>query len=216
MREKHWLVFGLLVVSPAFASNPGEPFDCADWSLGPGITCAIAKPFPCLLTTDPPGNGNGGSTRNGDGTPHPICVPDVNDLADTGLDKLVDAEGNVYALDDVGGDSGGMACDDPAGGGPNWNLHLVRFDGAGDAVVASLARERCLGFFEPTQRDRVVSASAFIDPEHGRIFVATRMTSGIGDGFDGHQLFELSGFPAAPAPKGPPFGVGMGRGPVPR
>jgi hypothetical protein len=44
----------VVCLSPAYASNPGEPLDCSDWVfLEPGFSCSNRIPYPCESTFDP-------------------------------------------------------------------------------------------------------------------------------------------------------------------
>ena len=110
------LLIAVVVISPALASQPGQPIDCADWVFHrAGLSCSEVGAYPCA--------GTEGYTVG------QHCLPSQD----------------VKAFDNTGGILSVRQVALPSCGGLGINrVEIVRYDGDGEQVLADVS-SRCNG-----------------------------------------------------------------------
>ncbi len=109
------------ILLPAFASDPGQPLDCDDWTfLEPGLSCEVVGPVPCDSA---------------------FCESLRTSWSDeAGNRRAFDNDGNLYMVRRTNTAEFCVFENNPIG-----RLELVHFTASGETVVAYL-EERCREF----------------------------------------------------------------------
>ena len=153
-------------VIPAWASSPGQPLDCSDWSVGVGMTCTV-------LVSDC-------GTEPTTGNPDFPCA----NVAGSGID----ATGNLVGIEYL--EPGPLYCGYQFG---HPSLELTSFDGTSEQRLGAIYW-RCVD--EVTQcDDRITPLARGFDTVNGRLLVWFRSwNQNCPATYDKHWLAAFEGF----------------------